>query len=88
MPTLEDALAKMNRYSSGRAADSARGRAARRPGRGAAATPPGPSCAAMSSRRGFLDGPPASSLAVYVAEGTYWRYLKIAEHARRLPTKG
>ena len=29
----------------------------------------------------------AQFLAVYGAEGTFWRYLKIAELARQLPTQ-
>ncbi|MCE9660739.1 MAG: glycosyltransferase family 2 protein [Burkholderiales bacterium] len=87
MPTLADALAKMNRYSS----ESAEQRAAagERGGLGKAI-----SHAAWAFlrgyvvRRGFLDGAAGFALATYVAEGTFWRYLKIAEHARRLPTKG
>ena len=61
--------------------------AARRPRRGARPRPSGRSCAATSSGGAFSTAPPASSLAAYVAEGTYWRYLKIAELARGLPTE-
>jgi glycosyltransferase involved in cell wall biosynthesis len=77
MPTLADALAKMNRYSSGRAADQRRGG-----GRGglAAALAHGAwafvRCYAI--KRGFLDGRLGLVLAIYVAEGTYYRYLKMA----------
>jgi len=86
MPTLDDALAKMNRYSSESAAE--RAAAGQRGGLGAAL---GHAAWAFLRgyvvRRGFLDGAAGFALATYVAEGTYWRYLKIAEHARRLPTK-
>lgn len=86
MPTIEDALAKLNRYSSesaaARAADGQRG------GLGAAI---GHSAWAFARgyivRRGFLDGSAGFAVACYVAEGTFWRYLKIAELARRLPTQ-
>jgi glycosyltransferase involved in cell wall biosynthesis len=86
MPTLEDALAKMNRYSSESAAErAARGQ---RGGLGAAI---GHAAWAFLRgyvvKRGFLDGAAGLALAVYVAEGTFWRYLKIAELARQLPTK-
>ena len=50
MPSLDDALAKMNRYSSEPRAQRAARRAARRPGRGARPCRRGPSCAATSSR--------------------------------------
>ena len=87
MPTLADALAKMNRYSTESAAQ--RGACGQRGGLGAALVH-----AAWAFlrgyviRRGFLDGSAGFALAAYVAEGTFWRYLKIAEHARRLPTRG
>jgi len=87
MPTLDDALAKMNRYSSESAAQ--RAAAGQRGGLGAAL---GHAVWAFLRgylvRRGFLDGTAGFALATYVAEGTFWRYLKIAEHARRLPTEG
>lgn len=87
MPTLDDALAKMNRYSSEsavqRAAAGQRGGLAPALGHAAWAFLRG-----YVLRRGFLDGGAGFALAVYVAEGTFWRYLKIAEHARRLPTEG
>lgn len=87
MPTLDDALAKMNRYSSESAAQ--RAAAGQRGGLGPAL---GHAAWAFLRgyllRRGFLDGAAGFVLAAYVAEGTYWRYLKIAEHARRLPTEG
>ena len=78
----------MNRYSSESAAQ--RAAAGQRGGlaRGARPRRLGVPVAATSSRRGFLDGAAGFALATYVAEGTFWRYLKIAEHARRLPTEG
>jgi len=85
MPTLDDALAKMNRYSSEsavqRAAAGQRGGLASALGHAAWAFLRG-----YVVRRGFLDGAAGFALATYVAEGTFWRYLKIAEQARRLPT--
>ena len=76
MPTLEGALDKMNRYSSGRAADKV------------AAGGKGGLGSALSHglwaflrcyilHRGFLDGRLGFVLAVYVAENTYYRYLKM-----------
>ena len=76
MPTLEGALDKMNRYSSGRAADKV------------AAGDSGGLWAALTHglwafarcyilHRGFLDGRLGFVLAVYVAENTYYRYLKM-----------
>ena len=82
----DDALAKMNRYSSESAARQGPRRAARRPGRGAGARP-WASCAAMSCGAASSTGCRLRRWRVYVAEGTYCRYLKIAEHARRLPTE-
>jgi hypothetical protein len=38
-------------------------------------------------RRGFLDGVAGVTVAAYVAQGTFWRYLKMAELARSLPSK-
>jgi len=87
MPTLDDALAKMNRYSS----ESAAQRAAAGQRGGLAAALVHAAWAFLRGyvvRRGFLDGAAGFALATYVAEGTYWRYLKIAEQARRLPTGG
>ena len=86
MPTLDDALAKMNRYSS----ESAAERAARGQRGGLAAAIGHAGWAFLRGyvvKRGFLDGAAGLALAVYVAEGTFWRYLKIAELARQLPTK-
>ena len=84
MPGFDDALAKMNRYSSGRAADkvAAGGRG------GLAAALSHGAWAFLRSyvvRRGFLDGAAGFVLAAYIAEGTWWRYLKMDELARRLP---
>lgn len=76
MPTLDDALAKMNRYSSGRAVDKVKS---------------GQRGGLLSAllhgwwafvrcyfvKRGLLDGRLGFVLAVYVAEGTYYRYLKM-----------
>ena len=82
MPTLDSALDKMNRYSSGRALDKVQ--AGSRGGRGGK----GGLLAAVSHalwaflrcyvlKRGLLDGRLGFVLAVYVAEGTYYRYLKM-----------
>lgn len=86
MPSLDDALAKMNRYSSESAAQRAaagqRGGLAAAIGHAAWAFVRG-----YVLKRGFLDGAAGFTVAVYVAEGTFWRYIKIAELARQLPTK-
>ena len=76
MPRLEDALDKMNRYSSGRAADKV---AAGRRGGLASALSHGiwAFLRCYILHRGFLDGRLGFVLAVYVAEGTYYRYLKM-----------
>jgi glycosyltransferase involved in cell wall biosynthesis len=76
MPTLDDALDKMNRYSSGRALDKV---AAGRTGGLGAALAHGLWAFARcyGLKRGFLDGRLGFVLAVYVAEGTYYRYLKM-----------
>lgn len=76
MPSLEDALEKMNRYTSGRALDGLR--SGKRGGLGGAL---GHGLWAFLRsyvfKRGFLDGRLGFVLAVYIAEGTYYRYLKI-----------
>lgn len=76
MPTLDDALGKMNRYSSGRARDLLL--AGRQGSLGSAV---GHALWAFLRgyvfRRGFLDGRLGLALALYVAEGTYYRYLKM-----------
>lgn len=81
MPTLHSALDKMNRYTTGRALDKARAGA-----RGGLASALGHSAWAFMRcylvRRGFLDGRLGFVLAVYVAESTYYRYLKIGLLAR------
>ena len=86
MPTFEDALAKMNRYSSAGAADRVAAG-----GRGGLATALSHAAWAFVRsyvvRRGFLDGAAGFIVASYVAEGTWWRYLKMAELARRLPAE-
>ena len=77
MPDLDDALDKMNRYTRGRAQD--RVRAGRRGGLGSALSHG--AWAFVRSyllKRGFLDGRLGFVLAVYIAEGTYYRYLKMA----------
>lgn len=76
MPTLEDALDKMNRYTTGRAADKAHGGAS---GGLAPALLHGAWAFVRGYvlKRGFLDGSAGFVLAAYVAEGTYYRYLKI-----------
>jgi glycosyltransferase involved in cell wall biosynthesis len=77
MPTLHDALDKMNRYSTGRAIDKLRGGASG--GLGAAlAHGVWAFVRCYVLKRGFLDGRLGFVLAVYVAEGTYYRYLKMA----------
>lgn len=77
MPTLDHAIDKMNRYTTGRALDKLRGGSR---GGLAAAVSHGLwaflRCYVL--RRGFLDGRLGFVLAVYVAEGTYYRYLKMA----------
>lgn len=84
MPTLDDALDKLNRYSTGRALDKVK--AGRKGGLGAAL---GHGLWAFLRcyllKRGFLDGRLGFVLAVYQAEGTYYRYLKmglLVQHAR------
>jgi len=81
MPSLESALDKMNRYTSGRARDKVK--AGARGGLGAAL---GHGLWAFLRcyvlRRGFLDGRLGFVLAVYVAEGTYYRYLKMGLDSR------
>jgi glycosyltransferase involved in cell wall biosynthesis len=81
MPTLDDALEKMNRYTSGRARDKLR--AGHQGGLGSAL---GHGLWAFLRsyvvRRGFLDGRLGFVLALYVAEGTYYRYLKMGLLAR------
>lgn len=77
MTSLDDALDKMNRYTTGRALD--RVRAGRR-GSLAGALGHGLWAFVRSYvvKRGFLDGRLGFVLAVYIAEGTYYRYLKMA----------
>lgn len=77
MPTLEDALTKMNRYSSGRAQDKVQ--SGKRGSLFAALVHGGWAfvrCYLL--KRGFLDGRLGFVLAIYQAEGTYYRYLKMA----------
>lgn len=77
MTSLDDALDKMNRYTSGRALDRARAGK-----RGSLAGALGHGLWAFLRsylvKRGFLDGRLGFVLAVYIAEGTYYRYLKMA----------
>jgi glycosyltransferase involved in cell wall biosynthesis len=84
MPTLDSAIDKMNRYSTGRALDRVR---AGNTGGLASALSHGlwafVRCYLL--RRGFLDGRLGFVLAVYVAEGTYYRYLKMGLLARANP---
>ena len=76
MSDLHDALDKLNRYSTGRAQDMQRN--GRRGGLGAAL---GHAAWAFvrtyGLKRGFLDGRLGFVLALYVAESTYYRYLKL-----------
>ncbi len=87
MPSYADALAKLDRYSS----ESARLHAARGRRGGLGVALRHAAWAFLRSyvlRRGFLDGAAGFIVAAYVAEGTWWRYLKIEEidrHARELP---
>ncbi len=77
MPSLEQAIDKMNRYTTGRALDKLRAGA-----QGGLASAVSHALWAFLRcyvlRRGFLDGRLGFVLAVYVAEGTYYRYLKMA----------
>lgn len=77
MPSLDNALDKMNRYTTGRAID--RVRAGKR---GSLAAALGHGLWAFFRgfvfKRGFLDGRLGFVLAIYVAEGTYYRYLKMS----------
>jgi glycosyltransferase involved in cell wall biosynthesis len=76
MPTLEDALDKMNRYTTGRALELVR--RGRRGGLGSAL---GHGLWAFvrcfALKRGFMDGRMGLVLAIYVAQSTYYRYLKM-----------
>ncbi len=76
MPTLDDALDKLNRYSSGRALDKV---AAGKGGGLASALGHGlwAFIRCYGFKRGFLDGRLGFVLAVYQAESTYYRYLKM-----------
>jgi len=77
MPTLDSAIDKMNRYSSGRALDKRQ--AGGQGGLSPALLHGG--WAFLRSyvlRRGFLDGRLGFVLAGYIAEGTYYRYLKMS----------
>ncbi len=81
IPTLEGALDKMNRYTTGRALDNARTGA----GGGLAAALLHGGWAFVRCylvRLGFLDGRLGLVLALYVAEATYYRYLKMGLLAR------
>ena len=74
--SLQDALDKMNRYSSGRAADlraqGRRGGLGRALGHGLWAF-----VRSYALRRGFLDGRLGLVLALLDAQGSYYRYLKL-----------
>jgi glycosyltransferase involved in cell wall biosynthesis len=84
MPTLDDALAKMNRYSSEGAAQALA--AGKRGGVAAAlAHAAWAFVRCYGLRRGFLDGAAGFTVAAYIADGTFWRYRKMAELARSLP---
>ncbi|HUG21931.1 glycosyltransferase family 2 protein [Piscinibacter sp.] len=76
MPSLDNAIDKMNRYTTGRALDKLRAG-----GKGGLAPALSHGVWAFLRcyllRRGFLDGRLGFVLAVYVAEGTYYRYLKM-----------
>jgi glycosyltransferase involved in cell wall biosynthesis len=76
MPSLESCLDKMNRYSSGRALDrhaaGHTGGLGKALGHGAWAF-----LRSYVVKRGFLDGRMGFVVAVSIAEGTYYRYLKM-----------
>jgi len=83
MPSLDDAIDKMNRYSRGRAMDKVRG--GQQGGLGTALSHG--LWAFLRSylvRCGFLDGKLGFVLALYIAEGTYYRYLKMGLLSGRL----
>lgn len=76
MSDLDDAIDKLNRYSAGRARDL------RRQGRstglaGALGHAAWTFVRGYLFKRGFLDGRLGLVLALYAAEGTYYRYLKL-----------
>jgi glycosyltransferase involved in cell wall biosynthesis len=81
MPSLDNAIDKMNRYTTGRAIDRVRagkhGSLAAALGHGLWAFLRG-----YVFKRGFLDGRLGFVLAIYVAEGTYYRYLKMSPLGR------
>lgn len=84
MRDLDDAIDKMNRYTSGRARD--RVRQGRRGGLGLGlAHGLWAFLRAYVVKRGFLDGRLGLVLALYIAEGTYHRYLKMWLLARERP---
>jgi glycosyltransferase involved in cell wall biosynthesis len=77
MPSLDDALNKMNRYSTGRAQD--RLQQGRRSSLIAALLHGAWAFVrSYGVKRGFLDGRLGLVLAIYIAEGTYYRHLKMA----------
>lgn len=84
MPSLESCLDKMNRYSSGRALDR---HAAGHSGSLGKALGHGVWAFLRSYvfKRGFLDGRMGFVVAVSIAEGTYYRYLKMWLLARPAP---
>jgi len=82
MPSLDNAIDKMNRYTSGRALD--RVRAGKRGGLWPALTHAlWAFLRCYVIKRGFLDGRLGFVLAVYVAENTWYRYLKMGLLAGR-----
>jgi glycosyltransferase involved in cell wall biosynthesis len=87
MPSLDSAIDKMNRYSSGRALDLVR--AGRRGGLASAlAHASWAFVRGYLLKRGFLDGRLGLVLALHVAQGTYYRYVKmwmLSRVSRALP---
>ena len=82
MTSLDDAIDKLNRYSAGRAQDMLR--RGRRAGVGTAiAHGAWTFLRGYLLRLGFLDGRLGFVLALYAAEGTYYRYLKLWLLARQ-----
>ena len=83
----DDALAKMNRYSSERAQRAAKA-AARRPRAAALGHATWAFLRSYFVRSAaFSTARPVSRLP-HISRKTFWRYLKIAEHARRIAIQG
>jgi glycosyltransferase involved in cell wall biosynthesis len=77
MTSLDDALDKMNRYSTGRAQDKLQ-QGQRSSLSKALLHSAWAFVRSYVIKRGFLDGRLGLVLAIYIAEGTYYRHLKMA----------